>query len=118
MPSMAPPAIGVVMWVGVAGEGALPQITLHKHAVIHTALPIKKDCVCWFRQRKRSGCVGERGGCRKGEGVGAGSWLGVAAGGASVQRGGDRAEVASGDGGEGQGERGGGGGGGVILRGY
>ena len=85
MPSMAPPAIGVVMWVGLAGEGALPQITLHKHAVIHTALPIKKDCVCWFRQRKRSGGVGERGGCRKGVGgrgwqlVGRGGWWGKCA---------------------------------------
>ena len=41
---------GVCGWVW----GALPQITLHTHAVIHPALPIKKDCRC-SRQRERTG---------------------------------------------------------------
>ena len=34
--------------------GALPRIDMHKHAVIHPALPIKKDCRC-SRQRERMG---------------------------------------------------------------
>ena len=40
--------------------GALPRIDMHKHAVIHPALPIKKDCRC-SRQRERTG-VRRRGG--------------------------------------------------------
>ena len=36
--------------------GALPRIEMHKQAVIHPALPIKKDCCC-ARQWKRSGRV-------------------------------------------------------------